>query len=253
MGPSTPKSSAHRSPPRTRRTPHSLAQPVCNLSTAPECGRTANDATHCHRRDRQKPGCRRCRDPGAREGFRCACCSRGPAVEVGRDCRGLLLTDPQISRRHLSLQETAGGVRVTDLGSRNGTRVDGAPIDGVHVLAPGQVVQFGATTIALWNDAPAGPTSDAGQTSIEHVLASVTTDPPDFAALPTDAGTLTIVLCDIEGSALPRGGPRRRGLGRSVGHPPVHRPPPAHPPPRRRGQGTRGRVPARLPRRRRAR
>jgi class 3 adenylate cyclase len=116
----------------------------------------------------------------------------GPAVEVGRDCQGLLLTDPQISRRHLSLQEASGEVRVTDLGSRNGTRVDGTPIDGAHVLAPGQVVQLGATTIALWLDTPSAtaPVHGRPDTSIERLCAAVT----------GDLGTPVIVFCDIENS-----------------------------------------------------
>jgi class 3 adenylate cyclase len=125
------------------------------------------------------------------------------AIEVGRDCQGVLLTDPQISRRHLSLHETAGAVRVTDLGSTNGTRVDGTPIEGTHHLAPGQIVQFGATTIVLLSDAAAEPVSTDGDpraTSIDLVAAAAAADPPDFAALPTDAGTLTIVFSDIESS-----------------------------------------------------
>jgi class 3 adenylate cyclase len=79
---------------------------------------------------------------------------RGPAIEVGRDCRGVLLTDPQISRRHLALHAASGVVYVTDLGSTNGTRVDGDPIAGARLLAPGQVVQLGATTIVLLPDPP---------------------------------------------------------------------------------------------------
>jgi class 3 adenylate cyclase len=127
----------------------------------------------------------------------------GPAIEVGRDCRGVLLTDPQISRRHLSLHEVDGTVRVTDLGSTNGTRVDGIAIDGPHRLAPGEVVQLGATTIALLTGGPAVPapaTREARSTSIDLVAAAAVADPPDFAALPADGGTLTIVFSDIENS-----------------------------------------------------
>jgi adenylate cyclase len=124
-------------------------------------------------------------------------------IEVGRDCRGLLLTDALISRRHLTLRDVAGAVRVTDLGSRNGTRVDGARIDGTHVLVPGEVVQLGATTIVLLRDAeldPAGASGSPRVTSIDLVAAAAAKDPPDFGSLPADAGTLTIVFSDIENS-----------------------------------------------------
>jgi class 3 adenylate cyclase len=90
---------------------------------------------------------------------------------------------------------------VTDLGSTNGTRVDGLPLDRPHTLAPGEVVQFGATTIALLTGAPSAPaTSDPRSTSIDLVAAAAVADPPDFAALPADGGTLTIVFSDIENS-----------------------------------------------------
>jgi class 3 adenylate cyclase len=128
----------------------------------------------------------------------------GPPIEVGRDCPGVLLTDPQISRRHVELQQISGAVRVTDLGSTNGTRIDGMPMKGTHVLEPGQIVQLGATTIALDEAAPAsfGTEAAAGATSIDLVAAAAAADPPDVASLPADAGTLTIVFSDIENSTL---------------------------------------------------
>jgi class 3 adenylate cyclase len=122
-------------------------------------------------------------------------------IEVGRDCRGVLLSDPQISRRHLSLHAADGAVQVTDLGSTNGTRLDGDRIEGTRVLEPGQVVELGATTITLLPDEtePASA-DDVRGTSIDLVAAAAAADPPDFAALSADAGTLTIVFSDIEGS-----------------------------------------------------
>ncbi len=51
-------------------------------------------------------------------------------VTVGRaaDC-DLVLTDPDVSRRHACLTVTAGGTTVHDLDSRNGTTIDGVPVD----------------------------------------------------------------------------------------------------------------------------
>jgi adenylate cyclase len=124
-------------------------------------------------------------------------------VEIGRDCSGLVLTDPQISRRHLSLQVADGAVRVTDLGSRNGTFVNGRRIWGPHSLGRGERVQLGGSSIALWERAPAGAqtrTDEPGTTSIDMVAAAAAADPPDLTALPADPGTLTIVLSGIEES-----------------------------------------------------
>lgn len=109
------------------------------------------------------------------------------ALEVGRDCAGLVLTDPQISRRHLSLQLRGDTVRVADLGSRNGTFVDGTRISGMHRLGRGESVRFGASTISLW-----------AASSITSVAAR---EPLDIAALPTDLGSLTVVRSDIDNAA----------------------------------------------------
>ncbi len=55
---------------------------------------------------------------------------RGP-IEVGRECNGIMLADPQVSRRHLLLEpDDAGAVIVTDLGSTNGSTIDGVAIHG---------------------------------------------------------------------------------------------------------------------------
>jgi len=79
------------------------------------------------------------------------------AIEVGRECTGVLLADPRVSRRHLVLAPTVDGgadqVAVLDLGSMNGTMLDGARLTREVVLLPGQQVQLGETTITL--EAPA--------------------------------------------------------------------------------------------------
>lgn len=124
----------------------------------------------------------------------------GPALEVGRDCRGLVLDDPKISRRHLSLQATSGSIRVTDLGSRNGTLVDGRRIVGEHLVGPGEVVQLGASTIVIWEGESTSAADDPRATSIDLVAAAAAAAPPDFGSLAADAGTLTIVFSDIENS-----------------------------------------------------
>jgi class 3 adenylate cyclase len=76
---------------------------------------------------------------------------RGPIV-IGRECDGLLLADPQVSRRHLTLDVADGRVIVTDLGSTNGSTLDGRRLAMPVALAPGSVVRCGETTIML--DAP---------------------------------------------------------------------------------------------------
>ena len=128
-------------------------------------------------------------------------------LEVGRDCPGLLLADQQTSRRHLRLNVERGSVIVTDLGSTNGTFVEGQPLDGSHRLLPGQVVRLGDTTIEC--EADGSTQARAGRaatsldtvdcmTSIDLVAAAVGDELPTVGA--PDSGTMTVVFSDIEDS-----------------------------------------------------
>ncbi|MBL9037703.1 MAG: FHA domain-containing protein [Archangium sp.] len=57
------------------------------------------------------------------------------------------IEDDSVSRRHAELQVEGGAVVVRDLGSANGTSVNGAVIDGDVTLSPGDVVQFGVVEL----------------------------------------------------------------------------------------------------------
>ncbi|HYH26062.1 MAG TPA: FtsK/SpoIIIE domain-containing protein [Blastococcus sp.] len=85
--------------------------------------------------------------------------------ELGRSS-AFGFADRSMSRRHALLRVAAGGVVLRDLGSANGTLLEGEPVteeDGVP-LAPGQVVQLGNTQLVIGPAAvadaavePAGP------------------------------------------------------------------------------------------------
>lgn len=129
-------------------------------------------------------------------------------LEIGRDCAGLLLLDLAISRRHLLLERVGDAVLVTDLGSLNGSTVDGRPLSDRHRLAGGEVVKFGECTLALMPSNAGGvnatraagsSTGDARVTSIGLLADAVLRGGP-LTPPPDDAGTVTIVFSDIEGS-----------------------------------------------------
>jgi DNA-binding NtrC family response regulator len=64
------------------------------------------------------------------------------------------LTDPTVSRRHAAFEPNAkGSYRLTDLGSTNGTFVDGVRI-GEAFVRGGEVVRFGSTAVRLDVDEP---------------------------------------------------------------------------------------------------
>lgn len=75
---------------------------------------------------------------GPSQGARCLL--EAGTVFVGSDAGcDLRLEDRSVSRRHLSVELLAGAVRVTDLGSRNGTQYLGAKISDARVPVGGSV------------------------------------------------------------------------------------------------------------------
>ncbi len=70
-------------------------------------------------------------------------------VDIGRDCDGLLLSDPEVSRRHVSLRLDGDAVVLEDLGSTNGTMLNGATITGPVTLDEGDVALLGRTELQL--------------------------------------------------------------------------------------------------------
>ena len=81
---------------------------------------------------------------------------------IGRENVDVEIEDAELSRRHVAVRPTEGGLEVEDLGSRNGTRVDGTRIDGPTRIRHGAVLSVGMTMFAV--EAPpaaaAGPRRD---------------------------------------------------------------------------------------------
>lgn len=65
---------------------------------------------------------------------------RSPSCEIP-------LEDNKVSRRHARIFITEGQTRIADLGSRNGTVVNGEKIEAEAILLPGDRVQVGETTV----------------------------------------------------------------------------------------------------------
>jgi pSer/pThr/pTyr-binding forkhead associated (FHA) protein len=70
-------------------------------------------------------------------------------LEIGRSGPGLLLTDPGISRRHLAVEPVGGQIVVSDIGSMNGTTIDGVLLRLPRLLRVGETVRLGQCTIEL--------------------------------------------------------------------------------------------------------
>lgn len=61
------------------------------------------------------------------------------SMTIGRDERaGIVLADPSVSTRHATVAYVSGGWKVTDLGSTNGTFLNGRAVGESGVLARGR-------------------------------------------------------------------------------------------------------------------
>lgn len=77
------------------------------------------------------------------------------AFVVGRARNAdLRLHDTTVSPRHVELRGSAEQVELRDLGSRNGTTVDGVPVT-TAVLQDGNRIELGETTLVFHRDEPA--------------------------------------------------------------------------------------------------
>lgn len=67
---------------------------------------------------------------------------------VGRsDACGIVVKHNSVSRLHAALRLTDDGLHIEDLGSRNGTAVNGKRIQGVVAIKPGDMVILGQMVI----------------------------------------------------------------------------------------------------------
>ena len=73
---------------------------------------------------------------------------------VGRVDADVTIEDPLLSRRHAAVRLAHGVLEIEDLGSLNGTWVNGERIDGRRRLQPGDVVQVGDVSIEIEADRP---------------------------------------------------------------------------------------------------
>ncbi|NQT17717.1 MAG: FHA domain-containing protein [Planctomycetes bacterium] len=90
---------------------------------------------------------------------------KGAVVGVGRDSsNGVQLHDTEVSRQHAEVRRADGACTVFDLGSSNGTFVNGTRVDGAQPLASGDQVQVGGTLMLFTR-----PAEDSAEDLTEQV------------------------------------------------------------------------------------
>ena len=72
-----------------------------------------------------------------------------PGSIMGRSDCEIVLSDPEVSRRHAAVRGFDDELAIEDLGSRNGTFVNGERVSGIRRLAAGDEVRLGETVLCL--------------------------------------------------------------------------------------------------------
>ncbi len=94
----------------------------------------------------------------------------GDQLNIGRDSSNeITINDAEVSRRHARLTFQGGKYVLEDLGSTNGTFVNGQRLAGPRVLKAGEVVSFGEQIVLVFEVT----TNDPGATMVSPRAAAV--------------------------------------------------------------------------------
>jgi quercetin dioxygenase-like cupin family protein len=107
-------------------------------------------------------------------------------VVVGREGADLTISDPELSRRHVAFRPSGGGVVVEDLGSTNGTLVNGERIAEPTTLQRDGTVKIGQSELAVAVDSGA-TVMRASPTTLRATPKEPAASPPAEAGPPQGA------------------------------------------------------------------
>ncbi|HEV2309010.1 MAG TPA: FHA domain-containing protein, partial [Acidimicrobiia bacterium] len=107
------------------------------------------------------------------------------SVDFGRDCDGLLLTDTEVSRSHARVEIRGDDVVVVDLGSTNGTTVNGTRIEEPTVISEADLVLVGRAEIQLLRAA-------TGEVPAQGTSVSRSSGPPRATAVAGSGADATV-------------------------------------------------------------
>lgn len=104
----------------------------------------------------------------------------GEQLTIGRDStNGVAINDAEVSRKHARLMFQGGKYVIEDLGSTNGTFVNGQRLAGPAVLKPGDVVSLGEQIVLMYDAIAA----DAGATvAVSRKAVQQSAPPPVYAS-----------------------------------------------------------------------
>jgi hypothetical protein len=99
------------------------------------------------------------------------------------------IEDPLVSRQHAKVRIQADEAFVEDLGSRNGLRVNGRPIKGLHPLADGDRIRIGTQELVFCRVTNAQDQSSKRTGFLRHCAKCRTPYPEEMIACPNCGST----------------------------------------------------------------
>jgi len=123
---------------------------------------------------------------------------RGPTL-VGRDSScDIVVADRQVSRHHARFSPTPRGVELEDLGSKNGTHVNGQPVRDPVILQDGDVVQIALAQQFVYLSSDATVPLDADEIDFSPYQISPPLQPPAQGLLRLEKKSRRVWIGDKE-------------------------------------------------------
>ncbi len=126
-------------------------------------------------------------------------------ITVGRDITNdIVINDPEASRHHMRLTRGAGGFTLEDLGSTNGTFINGQRLTGAKPLNPGDMVGLGETVTLGYERVPVATGDDDAPAASPYAPQPANASPPIESQAPEAPYAEPLMEDDLPGSPVPQ-------------------------------------------------
>lgn len=103
----------------------------------------------------------------------------GGEITIGRETsNAVVINDPEVSRKHVRMSMQGDRFIIEDLGSTNGTSVNGQRLVSPYLLQPGEIITLGENTHLLFESTAIDP--DATVASIRSAVAEQAAPSPSY-------------------------------------------------------------------------
>ncbi len=117
----------------------------------------------------------------------------GNSFTIGREPgNGIVINDPEISRKHSRMWLQGSTYSIEDLGSTNGTFVNGVRLSAPHSLRPGEVVALGEQISLVFEAVVSDPNATVMHAAKPEIPAPAPVSQPISQPIPAYAGQVPV-------------------------------------------------------------